>query len=231
MLRVFLLRRLNNMKFILQPWQLYPVILPRWINWQQSVIEYLHMEYGRSTKEITADQKERSQRIVETKRRESLKIAKVIAEKERRRQEENQRQRLKEKQKEEESQQRRQKWKNDLLKQLSPVFSESKSAKQKFGEWLESKVQGKSDEQRHAWAKLDNLEHPWVCYRLRYDHHGNKYKVGPLEYLEFHEIHGGGRWAHSTPGWSQAWLLWDPFGRSVFGPSYVLGLIQRGNQT
>ena len=32
MLRVFLQRHLNNMKFVLQPWQLYLVVLAGWIN-------------------------------------------------------------------------------------------------------------------------------------------------------------------------------------------------------
>jgi len=45
MLRVFLQRYLNTMKFVLQPWQIYLVILASWINRQQQiVIEYLRTE-------------------------------------------------------------------------------------------------------------------------------------------------------------------------------------------
>ena len=93
-------------------------------------------EYGRLAKEITADQKERAQRIAqriaEDKKKEAAKREKRRQEAVRRGREE----RLKAKQKEEEAQQRRQKWENDFLKQLSPVFSENNSAKQKFREWL-----------------------------------------------------------------------------------------------
>mgnify|MGYP001256235897 CR=1 FL=1 len=151
-------------------------------------------EYGRLAKEITADQKERSQRIVEA----VAAKAKAEAEKERKRWAATKKRKAAAKKrtatlarnaakKKEEAKQRRRKWENDLLKQLSPVLFENNSAKKKFHEWLGSECLEMSDEQRDALVKLDDPEHPWVRYRLQHDHLGNKYKVGDPEYLEFHE--------------------------------------------